>query len=371
MNHMLGTFQVTPQMRCSIEAVLDSGWLSPGERVKEFEEKVAHLHGNTYGVMTNSGTDALRCALLALKEKNGWLDGDVVICPSVTFAATLNVIVQAGLKPMLVDVGMTDFTLNPENLVRRLPEGANRIRAMIPVHFGGRPAKMEELEVLAKRYGWKILEDSCEAAGIEGIGRGDATCFSFYMAHIITTGVGGMAVTRDAELRDLIWSYANHGRRQAGDFTFDRRGYSSRGTEFEAALGLAQLPGLPEVLARRRANARYLYDGLKNADGLRVGHDGRSACLFFPVLLKDGGPAKRDVRAALLESGIESRDLMPLIHQPCYGDLDMGTGFSVAEDLHRNGFYIGCHDGLTQGRLSETVDVLTEILDKSRQVVHS
>ena len=219
--HTLGTFTSTRRMWQAVSSVFRSGWLSPGKNVKEFELKFARLHGNRYGVMVNSGTDALRIALLAMKELCGWKDGDRVICPSVTFVATLNTILQAGLQPFMADVGMYDFLLNPENIIRRLPsnrEDRKKIVAILPVHLAGNSMRMPSYLGLAKDFGWKLIEDSCEAVLAPWIGKGDVACFSFYMAHLLTTGVGGMSITNDKDLAHLMWSYANHGRRESKGF---------------------------------------------------------------------------------------------------------------------------------------------------------
>lgn len=362
--HTLGTFLPTLEMSRRIRAVLKSKWLSPGKNVREFETKFAKLHKNQYGVMVNSGTDALRIALLAMKELHGWQEGDQIICPAVTFVATLNTILQAGLKPFMVDVGMSDFLLNPDNLLRRLPENVSdrkRIRAILPVHLAGNSMNMPTYLGMAKDFGWKIIEDSCEAVLAPWIGKGDVACFSFYMAHLLTTGVGGMSITNDKDLANLMWSYANHGRRAEKGFIFDRMGYSSRGTEFEAALGLAQLDNLPNIVEKRRQNARYLYDGLRNVKNLYVYYNQDSACMFFPVVLSQSSRIinKWDVMNQLTKAGVETRELMPLIGQPCYKSLfPKDSCFSVANWINRSGFYVGCHEGLTKARFDKTIGVI-------------
>lgn len=190
--------------------VLRSGQYSPGPKVKEFEEKFAALHKAKYAVFVNSGTDALRLSLLALKEKYGWKDGNRVAVPALTFVATVNVIVQAGLKPFFIDVSMHDYLINPSNLERRLEGGrVENLVALMPVHLFGKSCGSAIFD-LAKRLKLKVLEDSCET--ILNPIRGDVSCHSTYMAHHLTTGVGGMALTNSKDLMLLIRSYANHGR---------------------------------------------------------------------------------------------------------------------------------------------------------------
>lgn len=372
MNHTLGTFQYDVDMLNAVEGVLKSNWISPGPKVQEFEERFSALHGNSYGVMVNSGTDALRIALLACKEKFGWKDGDSVICPSVTFVATVNTILQAGLTPYLVDVSMYDCNLNPDALAWRLKTSPDttHIKAVIPVHIAGNPCNMDRILEIAQEFKLKVIEDSCEAMGIPEVGRGDVTCFSFYVAHLLTTGVGGMAVTRDPDLRDLMWSYANHGRRKAKEFIFDRIGYSSRPTEFEAALGLAQLPKLASIIEQRRERYEHLYDCLNeiNLTGDRsIWHLGlywnpKSSCMFFPILLSSPKISKRDLMAHLGEHGVETRDLLPLTSQPCYSGMWDPDNYFQANRTNLTGFYIGCHQDLSMTRLDQTIALIQDFL---------
>lgn len=305
--------------------------------------------------MTNSGTDALRIALAALKERGNWKDGDIVFVPAVTFVATVNVVLQLNLTPKLVDVSMTDYNLNPWNLERLYYTPDNEkswpknARCVIPVHIAGVPCDMPQILKVAKRRNLAVLEDSCETLGVPGIAKGDATAFSFYVAHLLTTGVGGMATTNDPKLNQLMWSFCNHGRRDRGAFRFDRIGYSCRPTEFEAALGLNQLYRLREILNKRRRIARLLHETLMPYPELHTHFVPESANMFFPLLLKEGSPVRKEVLMEFLgKHGIETRELLPLINQPCYKGLwDTTNGFTVAKSVNERGFYIGCHQDMT------------------------
>ena len=359
MKYGLGALKLTEKDYESLFSVMRSNWLSPGEKVSQFESEFAFAHSQKFGVMTNSGTDALRIGLLALKEKFGWKDGDWVIVPSVTFPATVNVVLQAGLRPVLADVKMTDYTLNPENVERRygFSVHAEKVRAMIPVHLAGKPCDMDALMKLSRKYGWKVLEDSCECVGVEGICQGDITAFSFYVAHILTTGVGGMATTNDVDLKYLMWSYANHGRRYVKGFEFDRIGYSARPTEFEAALGLNQLPKLSKIIEKRRENAFYLTRHLEKFPDLICNFFNDSACMFLPVLIRESSKvSKRTLMAHLTLCAVENRELMPLTNQPCYADLWGDEQPSVAKWINEKGFYIGCHQDLSREDLDAMIE---------------
>jgi dTDP-4-amino-4,6-dideoxygalactose transaminase len=363
--------------------VLRSGQWSPGPKVREFEEKFGRLHKAKYAVFVNSGTDALRIGLLALKEKFGWDEGDYVAVPSVTFVATVNVVLQAGLTPFFVDVGMHDFCINPSNLERRLSTGqSKRIRAVMPVHLFGKQADMPELLELARKYDLRVLEDSCET--ILNPIQGHISCHSTYMAHHLTTGVGGFALTNDPELNLIMRSYANHGRNidylpgytskvlskkiVQHRFRFDRNGYSCRGTEFEAALGLSQLDLLKSNVEARRSVALKLSDALDGLNGFHLTVDAPGHTWFaFPVVLSEYSKYSRDSVCLKLElAGIETRFAMPITNQPCFTTLTRGSSFTVADWLNTNGFYIPCHPGVTDKNVQTIKKAFESIFRRSK-----
>jgi dTDP-4-amino-4,6-dideoxygalactose transaminase len=360
---------VPPKAKELVLEVLESGQFSPGPKVRAFEEKLEVLHDAKHAIFVNSGTDALRLSLLAMKEKFEWPDGASVAVPALTFVATVNVILQAHLKPLFVDVSMNDYTFNPWNLERLYecsPYGLKDLVAILPVQLFGQDCEPAVYK-LAEKRGLKVLEDSCETIGNPL--KGDVGCHSTYMAHHVTTGVGGFALTNDDDLNLLIRSYANHGRDVSylpgyqslpgskellkSRFRYVREGYSSRATEFEAALGLAQLEEpLEAMLFKRRNVAAELIRKLKVFDDLKL----PATCLpqfstymMFPMLLKDGD--KYDLCLHLEDAGIETRDMMPITTQPIFKDYFTPTtpGFSVAKEVNEKGFYIPCHEGMTEG----------------------
>ncbi len=374
-------YNAVPQTAEAERLVMDvfrSGRYSPGARVREFEERFAALHRVRHAIFVNSGTDALRIALAAMKEKNGWSEGDWVAAPALTFVATINVILQNGLRPFFVDVGMYDYLINPWNLERRL-EGmdASRIRAVMPVHLFGQSCG-PEIFALARKYGWKVLEDSCETI-LDGL-RGDISCHSTYMAHHVTTGVGGLALTNDFTLNALMRSYANHGRDVSylpgysdlgkihRRFQFPRIGYSSRATEWSAVLGLAQLGALPKNVRDRTAVARELTVWLGEFQELVLPQAiGRHTWMMYPILLRESSKIdKQDLCRALEEAGIETRDMMPVTNQACYRDIVKEDDFSVAREINRCGFYIPCHPGMGKEDVRRIGRTFGDFLAKAR-----
>lgn len=380
----VGCSTIEPEGIEMVNDVLKSGMLSYGKYSKLFEQEFAEAHESKYGVIVSSGTDALRIALATLKEVHRWKDGDEVICPALTFIASSNVILQNNLKPVFVDVRPDTYNID----AKRIPNAiTKRTRAILPVHLFGLPAEMSAISAIGKKYRLKIVEDSCETMFVKHQGKpvgawGDMACFSYYMAHLVTTGVGGMIVTKNAHYASVARSYANHGRdiaymggslgfQKIGDpnvikkrFLYHRIGYSSRVTEMEAALGLAQLRKSVSVIIPRLFTADLIKDGLR-AKGLDkylqlpVDVPGaEQSNMMLPLVLKKGNAVK--LMAHLEKVGIETRRLMPLLNQPVYRKIfgDIEKKYPVAKWLARNGFYIGCHQQMTHKDVDHVVDTL-------------
>lgn len=377
-----------------IRRILDSNQVSPGKYVKRFETEFAAYHGADHGLFVNSGTDALRIALATLKEVEGWKGGDEIIVPALTFVATLNIVLQNNLKPKLVDVCTHDYGLD-RHLLWRARRDSSNVKAVIAVHLFGEPCLTNgavtpwmTIPEICADYGWKLIEDSCETMGVSKIA-GDIACYSTYVAHLIATGIGGLAITNNETYAEVMRSYANHGRDPyyipgfrkpdltkellQKRFKFDRIGYSSRMTEFEAALGLGQLYRLDAHIKQRRAISQKLSSGLAPfLDYLRFSSYGTDdngsfdnvphAFMMYPIEVReDTGIDKWDLCLHLEKNGIETREMLPLINQPCYKDLNINPkDFPIADRVNRNGFYIGCHPGMTDDDIRQVLDTFEQ-----------
>lgn len=355
----VGHVEITPAMRRNVAKVLDSAWLSPGPLCKEFEQQWGSLHMRTYVAFVNSGTSALHIGLAAMKELYGWPDGAKVIAPALTFVASINVILQNNLTPVLVDVD--------EFYGLRTDGWPADAVAVMPVLINGQwvdPAVYDQ----AKALGLKVIDDSCETVHAVHLNRGvsgslaDVTCFSTYACHHVTTGVGGFAGTNDPGLGSLIRSLANHGRDGiyfdsaapteqlvAKRFRFERQGFSYRASEFEAAIGLGALEELQSTLEARRRVADDLTARLRGlplvTPKARPGSEWWP--MFYPVLSD-----RRDELCVWLEErGVETRPLLPLTCQPVYGDLFREADYPMAARVNREGFYVACHPGLNNRHL--------------------
>ncbi|MBI4363575.1 MAG: DegT/DnrJ/EryC1/StrS family aminotransferase [Candidatus Doudnabacteria bacterium] len=361
----VGCVEISPTAVKYLNQALKNKRLSYGPFVKKFERGFARMHQAKFAVMVNSGTSALRIAVAALKELERWKEGDEVIVPAVTFVATANVVLQQGLKPVFVDVDSRTYNIDPEKIAAKITK---RTRAIIPVHLFGQSADIVPIVKIARKHGLKIIEDSCETMGVNYRGKrvgsfGDISCFSTYAAHLIVTGVGGLAVTSSRKYAEVLRSLANHGRdgiyftdkkgsREliARRFRFIRPGFSFRVTEMEGALGLAQLSRLPIILRKRRRNARYLISKLKPFEKFLQlpSHPAyiEHAFMMFPIVIRKNARIKKEILVNYLEKqGIETRDMLPLINQPYLlkSYKLQANSYPVADWINNYGFYIGCH----------------------------
>ena len=382
----VGGIELGPTERAYLQRVIDSNRLSYGPMTREFERLFAATHDCAEAIFCSSGTSAMHMALAALKERERWDDDDEVIIPSVTFVATANVPWHCRMRIRMVDVEPQTYNLDPSKLEEAI---GPRTRAIMPVHLMGLPADMDPILDVAKRHGLRVIEDSCETMFAKYRGRtvgslGDVGCFSTYIAHFIVAGIGGFATTNDRELAVLMRSYMNHGRDPAylnidaaagatGDrlhdiasrrFSFVTAGHNFRATELEAAIGLAQLENRAAIVRRRGEIARSLIAGLADLqDRIQlpfVPPDREHVFMLFPIVVKDG--SGRDLVNWLEDHGIETRDLMPLVSQPIINQLygDLSADFPVAAWIARGGFYVGCHQYLTDEQVARMVAVIRE-----------
>jgi len=249
-----------------VVACLESGWITTGPRVKKFEEALKAYLGAPRVLALSSATAGLHLVLVAL----GLNPGDEVITTPMTFAATLNTIVLAGGRPVLVDVEPHTYNLDAQRLASAITP---RTRAVMPVHFAGLPVDLDPVYALAEKHGLRVIEDAAHAIGAAYNGRriggfGDTQVFSFHPNKNMTTGEGGCITTRDEKLAEHLALLRFHGMdREAWD-RFGKKGnqhyeillpgFKYNMMDLQAALGLHQLPALEDFIARRTALAlRY------------------------------------------------------------------------------------------------------------------
>lgn len=326
-----------PQMSQALSRVAESGWYLHGEETRLFEKEFAEYCGTSQCVAVANGMDALFLTLEAQKQLTNevastterWSDGDEVIVPAMTFVATAQAVLRAGLKPVLVDVthnALIDSTLIEQAITPRT-------RAIIPVHLYGQTADMEVISNIAEEHNLFVLEDAAQAHGGDSVAKvGHAAAFSFYPGkNLGALGDGGAVVTNNQKLAERVRAIANYGAEQKYHHVY-RGACNSRLDELQAAVLRVKLPRLSADNKRRQAIARRYYKGITNPlvrllpyfDNTKE----ESPCDFtnsvwhiFPVFCSE----RDKLQEHLKNSGIES-----IIHYPIA--LDAQPSISLDED---------------------------------------
>jgi perosamine synthetase len=243
-----------------VEKSLTTAANAGGKRVQEFENLLASYVKSKYVVAVNSGTAALQAALYALNVKNG----DEVLLPSFTFVATANSVVSVGAKPVFVDVLPENYTMDPDDLEKKITK---RSKAIIPVHLYGNFAYIQEISEIARKHHLPVIEDAAQSLGTTYKGKQSGTfsrmgCFSMYAGKVMTAGEGGAIVTDDRGLFEKLRKIRNHGMLHG----YDTRilGLNLRLPEISAAIAKIQMKKLPKFLEKRKKNAKILSELLSD-----------------------------------------------------------------------------------------------------------
>jgi perosamine synthetase len=340
---------------------LDSGWLSSaGPMVDEFEQRLATLAGRRHAVAVASGTAALHLGLLAA----GVRPGDLVLTQSFSFVATANAVALAGATPLFVDSDPATWNMSAtslesvlEGLERRgntlvhAPTG-KRVAAVLPALILSLTGDIGTLEQIADRYGLPLVVDAAEALAARHGGRaaesyGDISCLSFNGNKVMTTGSGGAVLTDDADLATLCRHLSTQAKADGLDHVHDLPAFNYRMAAVNAAIGLAQLDALPEMLdAKQRISERYraAFSDQAGIDCMPVSDPDRP--WLFSVLVDDGRSAVERLNAA----GIGARRLWrPLHRQPPYADCPRQEGgLDVADRLYAEGLSLPSSVRLTE-----------------------
>ncbi len=372
-----------------IKEVLASGWITTGPKARQLEQEIAAFVGAKHAVAVSSCTAAMHLALEAV----GVREGDEVIVPTMTFAATGNVVVHLGARPVLVDVLPDTLTVDPDAIARLGP--GPRTRAIIPVHYAGHACEMAALLDLAKRRGLHVIEDAAHALPAAHDGRrigaplpaglaASAVCFSFYATKNLTTGEGGMICTEDDALAERVRVMSLHGiskdawKRYAADGSWYYEvlspGFKYNLPDLLAAVGLAQLRKLPAFQERRRAIVRRYSAAFAPLDMLecpveRAGVD-HAWHLYVLRLRTDRLKISREQFVSELRArGIgTSVHFIPLHVHPFYRDTYgyKPEDLPVAWDAYRRMASLPLYPGMTDADVDRVVDAVTEIALRNR-----
>ena len=306
---------------------IQSKWISTGPKTAAFEEKFASMLGAKHAVALSNCTVSLHLAL----KLAGVQAGDEVICPSLTFVATVNSIRYVDAIPVFADVtSYEDPTIDPEDIRRKI---TSKTKAIMVMHYGGFACNMEKIIQIAQEHNLKVIEDACHGPLSEYKGKklgtiGDVGCFSFFSNKNISTGEGGMLITNNDEYAARTKLLRSHGmttmsyeRAKGHSTAYDviELGYNYRMDDIHSSIGLVQLNKIEADLSKR-AEIRKLYVSLlKEIPGIIVpfsDYSEFSSNYILPIALKDGNAEKRDrVRAELAEAGIQTSMHYPAIHR--------------------------------------------------------
>ncbi|MDZ7696544.1 MAG: aminotransferase class I/II-fold pyridoxal phosphate-dependent enzyme [Deltaproteobacteria bacterium] len=380
-----------------VKEAFDTNWVAPlGANVDGFEADLQAFTGAGYAAALSSGTAALHLALIIL----GVEPGDGVICQSMTFSASANAIAYVGATPVFVDSEADTWNMDPdllEGAIQDLIHNGRRIKAIIPVHLYGMPAKMREIMAIASQYDIPVIEDAAESLGSTYQGKAMGTfgrmgVLSFNGNKIITTSGGGALIAGDPELIEKARFLATQARDDAPHYEHSHIGYNYRMSNIVAGIGRGQMEVLPMRVQRRREINRWYRNLLDDVPGITFqsepGADFYSNFWLTAITIDPSraGVDREAVRLRLLEENIESRPLWKPMHiQPVFDCRDQksevggrrsevggqrgrqryrarAVGGGVAEDLFKRGLCLPSGSNMTEADMERIERALMGIL---------
>jgi perosamine synthetase len=359
-----------------LAACIRTGWISSsGTFIEQFEQQWSRYCGRKYGVSVCNGTAALQAVVAAL----GLAKHDEVIMPTFTIISCAAAVLHCGGTPVLVDVDPCTWTMDVDQVESKI---TSRTKAIMVVHTYGHPADMDPIIALAERYGLAIVEDAAEAHGAEYLsGRksgapkwqrcgsfGLASCFSFYANKLITTGEGGMILTDDRELAERLRALRNMFFHPAQRFCHEELGFNFRFTNLQAALGVAQLERIDQIVEKKRWIGQEYTKRLDGTPGIQLPVEeswARSVYWMYGIVLsEETGMDGVGFAKELADRGIETRPFFLGMHeQPALKrrGLFHGERYPAAERLAQQGLYVPSGLALTEEQLDAVVEAVREL----------
>lgn len=335
-----------------VNECLDSTWISSkGRFVSEFETSFADFTGLNHAASVSNGTVALHLALLAI----GIGPGDEVIVPTLTYIASVNAISYCGATPVFVDSLPATWQMDPEDIRRNI---TSKTKAIMVVHLYGQACEMDRIMEIAKQNGLMVVEDCAEAIGTRYRGShvgsfGDISAFSFFGNKTITTGEGGMVASKDRTLIERAKHLKGQGLAAHREYWHDIIGYNYRMTNIQAAIGLAQLEKVQELIARKREIAHHYRDRLLGLPLTLHWEMPDTTHSFWMVSIRlDQAELRDPLRARLAQAGIETRPVFFPVHtMPMYSK--NFRRHPVAEDIAWRGINLPSWPGLSVAEVDE------------------
>ena len=334
-----------------------SEWISSqGIYVTKFEELVGKYIGFKNAVAVSNGTVALHLALMSL----GIGDGDEVIVPDMTFAASVNAVIHANAIPVLVDVERDTFNISVSKIEKAITD---KTKAIIPVHLYGNPCDMDKINEIARKHNLLVIEDAAESLGSIYKGKqtgslADAAIFSFYGNKTITTGEGGIVVFKDDIAFQRACVLRDHGMQKDKRYWHNYIGYNYRMTNLQAAIGVSQMERINDIINRKIEIANIYINGLNKIDGITIPvlnfEDSRNTYWLFTFLI-DLDIDRSDLIEYLKEHGIETRPVFYCIHEmPPYMDYKHDV-LANSKYISKRGISIPSYTDLTNDDLEYIV----------------
>jgi len=398
-----GRQDISPDDIDAVVSVLRSDWLTQGPLVPRFEQAVSAYVGAAYGVASNSATSSLQAACKAL----GVGPGDRVWTSPNTFVATANAAVHCGATIDFIDIDPETYNLSPDRLAEKLEwaRASNLLpKVVIPVHFAGQPCDMPRIHSLGQEYGFKIIEDASHAIGasyatppqtMDGIGannlpgaavhkvgscaHSDITVFSFHPVKIITTGEGGMAVTKNSELAERMILHRSHGITSKAERMVYRPsdeiwnyqqidiGFNHRMTDIQAALGISQLQRIDSIVEKRRSLA-HRYDKAFKSTPIRtpVQHENKySSYHLYPIRIRSNlcNTNQRAIYRELTNLGVGvNLHYIPAYRHPFYEAMGFKKGYcQEAENYHTETISIPIYPTLSKENQEHIIDSIIKL----------
>ena len=402
-----GPFFTTTEYIAAISSLLN-GWLVLGEDASLFEKRFSKLFNKQFGLLTNSGSSANLLMLLALKSKKG-LNlpiGTKVITPVSGFPTTINPILQVGFKPIFVDVELDTLNLDLDQ-VEQLCSEQSDIKVLMFAHALGNPPDMNRLINIVEKYNLILLEDCCDSLGStydnKPLGSfGMMSSCSFYPAHHITMGEGGIVTTNDLTTLRILKSFRDWGKgcycegksnlsekgvcgKRFSDwlpdlpdhcfdhkYIYDEIGYNLKPIELQASIGLAQLDKLNEIISKRKENYKLLFDIFSKYDDVFKLHSATplaDPCWFaFPITIKDTSNFSRTSICEYFEANkIQTRPYFAgnILLQPAYVDIHEDiTKYPIANKITTNTFFLGTSPVITKEQIEYIEQILTKFMKR-------
>lgn len=351
-----------------VDECITTGWISSeGRFITAFEDSWARYCGVDYGVAVSSGTTALELAVACLELE----PGEEVIMPTFTIISCALAITRAGLKPVLVDCDPRTWCLDTNAVAEKITP---RTRAIMPVHMYGHPADMDSLLDLARKHDLFIIEDAAESHGATYKGQvvgsiGDLSCFSFYANKIITTGEGGMVLTKHRELSDRLRSLRNLCFRPERRFYHTHAGHNYRLTNIQAAVGLSQVEAIDQHIAQKQWMGKAYTEQLSNLSQITLPVEepwATNVYWMYGLVLNDDVPYDAvELAKRLRAKGVDTRPFFIGMHQQpvlLEQGLFAGESYPVSERLADRGLYLPSGLTLTESQLSRVCEVVKEVL---------